>query len=231
MRDRKTRKQHRRATDVRQAQIVDAAMRIIASQGARKFTAELLGERVGVTGGAIFRHFKSMEAIVDAVVDRMEAILFEDFPPEAADPIERLGIFFRCRVQAVVGNPHVSRMLLSDHLAQAGGKAQAQRVVEFKRRSRHFVLECLREAERSGLLRGDAGPEEGTILVLGGILALAHSRTRVPERKEAEQLSPRVWSVIESTLRGRRAAAVRVPGPRHLAQRSGPNAVKERRLK
>jgi AcrR family transcriptional regulator len=212
-------------------QIVDAAMRIIASKGARKFTAELLGARVGVTGGAIFRHFESMEAIVDAVVDRMEAILFEDFPPEAVDPIERLGIFFQRRVQAIVANPHLSRMLLSDHVAQAGSKAQAQRIVEFKRRSRNFVFECLREAQQSGLLRGDAGPEEGTILVLGSILALVHSRTMVPEGKEVEQLSLRVWRVIESILQGRRVNAARFPGSRRLAQRHALNPVKERRLK
>jgi len=228
---RKTPKQQRRSTDVRQVQIVDAAMRIIASKGARKFTAELLGREVGVTSGAIFRHFKSMEVIVDAAVDRMEAILFEDFPPKAADPIERLGIFFQRRVQAIVANPHISRMLLSDHLAQAGGRDQTKRIVEFKRRSRAFVFECLQEARRSGMLLGETGPEEGTILVLGSILALAHSGTRVPDKREVGRLSGKVWAVIESTLRGRRGTAVRLHRSRRFAQRRAKNAVTERRVK
>jgi len=209
--------QERRPTDVRQAQIVDAAMRIIASRGSRKFTAKLLGTEVGVTGGAIFRHFRTMDEIVEAVVGRIEEILFKDFPPEAADPIERLGIFFQNRVRAVVDNPHVSRLLLSDHLAQAGGKTQAKRLGEFKRRSRDFVLECLSEAQESGMLFGGVGPEEGTILVLGAIFALAHYRTGIPDKKEVERVSARIWNIIESLLRGQDTAATLLPGTRRLA--------------
>ena len=197
--------QKRRPTQVRQAQIVEAAMRIIALKGTRKFTAELLGAEVGVTAGAVFRHFKTMDAIVEAVVERMEAILFEGFPPKAADPVERVGIFFQRRAQAIVDSPHLSRLLLSDHLAQAGGPARAARLAEFKRRSRSFVLACLREAQKSGRLRGTCGPEEGTVLILGSILALAHAGTSIADRGPVEQLSRRVWAVIESTLRGKRS--------------------------
>lgn len=231
MANEKARRQERRTTDVRQVQIVDAAMRIIASKGARKFTAKLLGAKVGVTGGAIFRHFKSMDAIVEAIVGRIEEILFEDFPPDAADPIERLGIFFKRRVRAIVANPYVSQMLLSDHLAQAGGRTQAKRLEEFKRRSRDFVFECLREAQESGALLGGAGPEEGTILVLGSIFALAHSRTRVPDRRQVEQLSRRVWAVIESTLRAKHNATVRVRGLRCFVQPTARDLARERRPK
>ena len=202
----RVRKQVRKSTGIRQVQIVDAAMRIIASKGPRKFTAELLGARVGITAGAIFRHFKNMDAIIEAIVGRIEEILFEGFPPEAADPIERLGIFFQHRVRTIVTHPHVSRILLSDHLAQA------RRLEEFKRRSRDYVFKCLREASESGLLRGEAGPEEGTVLVLGVIFALAHSITRVPDPRKVEHLASRVWRIIESTLRGRRSSEFTVRG-------------------
>ncbi len=212
MKSPKVRKQERKATDIRQGQIVDAAMRIIASKGPRKFTAELLGARVGVTPGAIFRHFKSMDDIVEAIVGRMEEILFEGFPAKAADPIERLGVFFKHRVRTIVSHPHVSRILLSDHLAQAGKRAQAKRLEEFKRRSHDFVFECLRAAGELGLLRGEAGSEEGTVLVMGSIFALAHSITRASDPREIEQLAGRVWNVIESALRGRPSAGAPVRG-------------------
>jgi AcrR family transcriptional regulator len=202
MKKSKTGVQKRRPTDVRQVQIVDAAMRIIASRGSRKFTAQLLGAEVGVTAGAIFRHFKTMDEIVEAIIGRIEGILFEDFPPKEADPIKRLGVFFQNRVRAIVDNPDVSRLLLSDHLAQAGGIDHAKRLNEFKRRSHLFVLECLRQARKSGMLKGNAGAEEGTILVLGSIFALAHSRIRPFDRKGVEELAPRVWSIIEAMLRG-----------------------------
>jgi AcrR family transcriptional regulator len=225
MKKSKTEGHVRKPTTIRRAQIVDAALRIIASHGSRKFTAQLLGKEVGVTAGAIFRHFQTMNDIVEAVIESIETIIFEDFPPKEADPVKRLGIFFQNRVRAIVNNPDVSRLLLSDHLAQAGSSDQAKRLNSFKERSYRFVLECLHQAQKSGLLNGNAAPEEGTILVLGSIFALAHSKTRTINPTETERLAVKVWSVIESALLGRdgkpalsaqafRNAHPSIPGPR-----------------
>ena len=175
--------QQRKPTRVRQSEIVDAAMHIIASRGSRHFTAKLVASKVGVSPGAIYRHFPCMDAILDGVVDRVEEILFDGFPPDAGDPLERLGIFFVGRVRAVSAHPDLSRLLLSDHLAHACGRARAKRLAGFKRRSRDFVLGCLREAEDAGMLGGVADPQEGTVLVLGSILALAHEGVRVTDQR------------------------------------------------
>jgi len=185
----------------RQAQIVEMAMRVIATKGARRFTAQLLATEVGLTAGAIYRHFESMEAIVDAVVERMGTILFEGFPPEAPDPIERLGLFFHRRTRTILANQHVSRMLLSDHLSQAAGPAQAERLEEFKRRSQTFVVGCLREAEQNGTLSGEISPEAGAVIVLGSILSLSHAAPRITRGARIERLSDEVWAAIERVLR------------------------------
>jgi len=197
------RKRHAATREVadRHTQIVDVAMRIIATRGARRFTAQLLATEIGVTAGAIFRHFESMEAIVDAVVERMGAILFEGFPPKAVDPIERLGLFFHRRTQTILANPHLSRMLLSDHLSQAASSSQAGRLEEFKRRSQTFVVGCLREAEQAGALSEAVNPEAGAVIVIGSILALSHATTRIASEARIERLADEVWSVIERTLR------------------------------
>src|SRR5512143_1176373 len=120
----------------RQAEIVEAATRLLATKGARRFTVQLLADEIGVTGGAIYRHFEGMDEVMSAVVERIGAVLFEGFPPAAEDPLERLRLFFHQRTRSVLAHPHISRLLLSDHLAQAVGKEQAARLEEFKRRSR-----------------------------------------------------------------------------------------------
>jgi AcrR family transcriptional regulator len=185
----------------RQVQIVDTALQIIATKGSRRFTAQLLAAEVGLTAGAIYRHFENMDAVVDAVVDRVGAILFEDFPPQVSDPIERLKIFFYRRARTIFANSHVSRLLLSDHLAQAGGLAQAKRLDEFKRRSQTFVSECLIEADAGSLLADGMPPRAGVIIVLGSILALSHAGARIADGAEPERLFDEVWSGIERMLR------------------------------
>ncbi len=185
----------------RQTQIVDAALRIIASKGPRRFTAQLLAKDVGLTAGALYRHFAGMEEIVDAGVDRVEDILFAGFPPEAANPIERLRLFFYRRARTILDHPHISRLLLSDHLAQAGDVAQSKRLGEFKRRSQVFVSECLAEAREHGLLADAMSPEAGTVVVLGSLLALSHATARVASGAKSERLCDEVWSGIERMLR------------------------------
>jgi AcrR family transcriptional regulator len=203
--------QRRKPTEIRKAEIVDAAMGIIAARGSRRFTVKLLACEVGITEGAVFRHFESMEAIVDAVVERIGTVLFDSFPPEAPDPIDRLRLFFQHRTRTILSNPHLSRMLLSDHLSQAASPTQAKRLEEFKRRSQTFVLDCLREAEQTRTLSGKISPEAGAVIVLGSILALSHTTARINGGARIEQLSDEVWAAIERMLRVLTPPAERTP--------------------
>ncbi len=182
----------------RQEQIVDVAMRIIATEGARRFTVQALAFEIGVTGGAIYRHFESMEAIVDAVVQRVGHTLFRDFPPQAEDPIERLRLFFIGRARIIGENPHVSRLLLSDNLVQSCGAAYGEQLVEFKRRTSRFVMGCLEEAKAAGILHPELAPRVGAVLVVGGVLALSHVGAGLAS---AAPLAENVWAAIERTLR------------------------------
>lgn len=191
--------QSRKPTEVRQTEIADAAMRVIAAQGARHFTARALAQEVGITDGAVFRHFATMEAIVAAVVGRIGTVLFSAPLPTQADPIERLGAFFRARVAALAAHPHLARLLFSDHLAQLGGPEQARRVEEFKARTRRFIASCLEEARERGMLADGVGPREGAVIVQGAVFALGHG---VGGGGGVEKDTKAVWKALETLLRG-----------------------------
>jgi AcrR family transcriptional regulator len=197
------REQGRKTTDVRRREIVDAAIRIIALDGPRSFTAKNIAAEVGITSGAIFRHFENMEAIVDLAVERMDTVLSGDFPVGATDPLEKLKTFFLNRTNTIASHPHISRLLLSDHLAQAAGSEAGERLESFKKRSRAFIVRCLREAERAGGLANGVTAETGAVLVLGAILALSHAGTRVVRKRRIEPLSEEVWPAIERVLGAR----------------------------
>jgi AcrR family transcriptional regulator len=186
----------RKPTEVRRTEIADAAMRVIAAQGARHFTARALAREVGITDGAVFRHFATMEAVVAAVVERMEAVLFSAPLPAQADPIERLGTFFRGRVKALAAHPHLARLLFSDQLAQLGGPEQARRIEELKARTRRFIASCLEEARRRAMLAEGVGPPEGAVIVQGAVFVLAHGGGGT------ERTTKAVWKALETLLRG-----------------------------
>jgi AcrR family transcriptional regulator len=191
----------RKPAEDRRREIADAALRVIAAHGLGRFTAVAIAREVGLTDGALFRHFASKEAIVDAALDRVEELLFEGFPPEAEDPIERLGAFFARRVAVIREHPGISSLVATEELAKAGATDGAERVAGFRRRSSEFVHACLAAAQRDGRLAPGVGAEEAAVVVLGALLALAH--TALPLRRgPISILAPRVWSALESFLRG-----------------------------
>lgn len=190
----------RRPAADRRREIAHAALRVIAARGLGHFTSLAIAAEVGLTDAALFRHFPSKDAIVDAAVDRVEELLFEGFPPQADDPVERLGAFFQRRVTVIRQHPGISALISGDELAKAGSAAALRRVKGFRRRSVEFVRACVEEASRRELLASGLGVEEAAIVVLGALLALAHGRL-APDGAISD-LGPRVWRALELFLRG-----------------------------
>lgn len=201
----------RKPGDDRRREIADAALRVIAAHGLGRFTAAALAAEVGVTDGALFRHFPTKDAIVLAAIGRVEELLLPSLRAGDPDPVARLGAFFQARVATIRANPGISRLLVSDELAQAASREGVARVSALRRRSAAFVRACLEEAAAGGRLAAGVRAEEAEVLVLGAILALAHAAT--PGDPE------RVWLTLTTILRGpdARADAGRRPPP--LARR------------
>lgn len=143
-----------------------------------------------------------MDGIIDEVLNHIEKVLFEGFPPDGRDPLEELELFFMRRIRVIRINPYLSRLLLSDYLAQAAGAKRRARIESFKKRSSHFVKDSLTRAKEQNLLDRDCGLEEGAVLVFGAIFALAHSRHPFPEDETLDAFGQRVWSVLYKTLSG-----------------------------
>ena len=189
-------------TGERRDQIAEAALKILAERGGRHFTAQALAAEVGVSDGALFRHFDSLEQVIGAAIDRVEAILFADFPPADADPLARLGRFFQQRIAAMSAHPYLSHLLFSDDLAQVAGERGAARMVEFKRRSIQFVRACIDEARQRRLLADGLDPEAATTIVVGSLMALAQRRGGGGPGAAAP-LEQKVWTTVERLLRRR----------------------------
>lgn len=194
-------KQPRKSTEIRRQEIVDAAMKILTTEGSRQFTAERLGAEVGLASGSIFRHFNSMEEILDSIVDRIEEIIFTDFPPKADTPLQSLRLFFEARVQAIIEHPEISKLLLTSIPIPSGKNSNREsRLTEFKLRSRRFVAGCLKQAEAAGQLGQDISHEEGAVLVLGAIYAIGHMAIGVSRKRTDKDLTKRIWHLLESSL-------------------------------
>ncbi|MEK6622359.1 MAG: TetR/AcrR family transcriptional regulator [Planctomycetota bacterium] len=84
--------QVRKRTEVRRQQIVDIIRNIISTKGIENVTISEIAGRIGTTGGAIYRHFKSKRDILILLIDDIEETLMDviDKAMTGEDPIQNL---------------------------------------------------------------------------------------------------------------------------------------------
>lgn len=184
----------RRASEVRQVELIDAALRLVATRGIAALTTRSLAAEVGLTTGAIFRHFASLEALLEAVVSRVEVVIEATYPPADLPAVERLERFIVARSTAVGKQLGILRLVLSEQFLLALPKSASTRLAGCVKKTRSFVLRCLRDAQRAGELRADLPAEALAPIVMGTVQMLALSPVK-PRQRERE-----VRAVLRSLL-------------------------------
>ena len=169
---------------MRRREIAEAALQVIGKQGAPALTAARIAAEVGVTAGALFRHFASLEAILDAAVDYAVEALEETFPDRALPPLERLRSLTSARVRLIVGRPGLGWLLQSDQVYLTVSKRSVARLRSIVKRSRAFLLAALREAAAEGTIRDDL-PSESLLPVLTGTVHAAIGSMGVHRARKA----------------------------------------------
>jgi TetR/AcrR family fatty acid metabolism transcriptional regulator len=167
--------EQRRSTEFRQVELTDAALHIIATRGIAALTTRALAERVGLSSGAIFRHFASFDALFEAVVARVESVMKSTFPASELPPRERLDRFVEARSAAVGGQVGIMQLMLSEQFLLALPKGASARLAACAQETREFVGKCLREGQAAGEFRSDIDAGALVVVVMGTIQMLALS--------------------------------------------------------
>ncbi len=170
----------RLSTELRKVELTQAALRIIATRGITALGTRSLAKEVGLSSGAIFRHYPSLEALLESVVAHVEGVLDSTFPPPDGLPLERLERFIEARSLAVGNEQGILRLLLSEQFLLALPQRASERLSACVHKTRAFVTRCLREAQEAGQTRADIPIEALAPIVMGTIqmLALAKGSSR-----------------------------------------------------
>jgi AcrR family transcriptional regulator len=166
----------RRPTAKRREEIADAALRIIGTRGISSLTIVTLAAELGLTGGALYRHFPSTDAILEAVAARAEELLDASVPPDEIPPIEWLERFAQSRTEALGGHVGLAGLMLSEQLAFALPPAALERLRGVVRRSRTAIVRVLSEGQARGVVRRDLPAEALAPVVIGTLQMIAMHR-------------------------------------------------------
>ncbi len=162
----------RKPTSVRREEIARAVLRIIGEQGLTSLTTTSLAREVGVTSGALFRHFASRDEILSEAVRYGLARIEETFPDESLPPLERLLELARARIRLLGSEPGLAWLVRSEQARLTLPAPAVRLLVDVVARSKRFVLQALREAAAEGSVRADIEPEALMVPVMGTIHVL-----------------------------------------------------------
>ncbi|MAF64616.1 MAG: hypothetical protein CMJ84_03000 [Planctomycetes bacterium] len=162
----------RKPTRVRRREIAEAALRVIGERGAPSLTAASLAAEVGLTSGALFRHFASLDEILCEAVEVAVEALERTFPPAELPPIERLERLALERIALVGERRGLAWLLLSDQVYLCVPAEAVERLRALVRRSRAFLLAAFSGGIASGDLRSNVAPETMLAIFTGTVHSL-----------------------------------------------------------
>ena len=165
---------HRLSSQARQAELVDAALTLAARGHPADVTTAALAAAVGITQGAVFRHFDSKEAIWLAVIDQVHARLMARLQLASrhdSQPLQALRAVFLAHVDFVLEHPGVPRIIFQE-LQKAGDTALKARVRRLMGDYRQLLMRLLQQAHKVASLAPKVDMEAAVTLFIGTVQGL-----------------------------------------------------------
>lgn len=160
--------------DERRAVIVEAVVELAAEQNPNDITTAAIATQMGLTQGALFRHFPNKDAILEAVMAWVAESLLARVDRAAhgsPSPIAALEAVFMAHMDFVSEHPGVPRMLFGQ--LQRSGKALSKQMVKTLL---HRYGERLRALFDAGKAQGELDVEldvdSAIVLFIGTIQGL-----------------------------------------------------------
>ena len=189
-------------TEIRREQIAEAALELVASQGLRRLSVAAVARRVGLVPSGIYRHFKSKDEILAAVLDRIEQRCWPTCRRPARrcdDPLECLKSVLMRHIRFIREGRAIPRMIFSDDV-HAGSPQRKQRVFEIFTRYTGEIGQIVRLGQSQGRIRPELDVQTvGTMLI--GIIVPAGILWHLTEGGfDVTRHAQRAWQLFSSAI-------------------------------
>lgn len=193
----------------RQREIVGAVLELARERGPDAITTQAIAERIGVTQGALFRHFPDKEAIWLAVFGWVREALeaaFEAATRGVTSPLARIERAFLAHVAFVAANPGVPRVLF--HELQLAGDSPVRAAVRamvaaYGRR----LARLFDEAKAAGEIPGHVDTTLAPVLFVGAVQGLVIDAALAGDGARLARSAPRMLALLLDGWRGAPAPA------------------------
>ncbi len=162
----------RQSSEIRQAQIKKAVLDIISEEGLHNVSSRNLAKRVGITDGAIFRHFKSMQDIIKNIMDDIQKDLMSKLNSIANSSVaadERLLSFLHTHIGYLSTNRGIAVLMFSES-AHLNNKRLRDRLHAMLSEQKSLIDRIIRDGIAEGIWKKGISVEDAAILYMGVLI-------------------------------------------------------------
>lgn len=186
----------------RRRQTVETLIDLAAEQNPNAITTQALADQMGLTQGAIFRHFPTKQAIFSGVMDWVAVRLMKRIDNAIASEskaIKKLEAMFFAHITFVSKHPGIPRILFGElqHNKDSIPKQMVQKLIGQYANKLQIVMQTGKD---SGELTPDLDIEAAALLFIGSIQGLVMQSMLASDPKYMIDRAESVFNVYQRAL-------------------------------
>ena len=188
---------------MRQEQILDTTLEIIAEKGLAGVNTSEIAQRIGIVPSALYRHFENKDALIDTLLDRTHSILFENvrkISMESSGASKNLRSLFLLHIEFIRKNPGIPKLVFSD-AAVFGSPERKKKVIFIVRNYMNKLKEIAEKGIREGDLMNDISSEAVAFSMVSFAQHVGLISNLSDGKIDMSNLAELAWSYIERAIR------------------------------
>lgn len=132
-----------------------AAARLFKNKGYERTTVRDLASEIGIQSGSLFHHYKSKEAILQAVMEETIALnmaLMRDAIADVNNPCDKVLALIRCELQSILGDTGEAMSVLVYEWRSLKPESQ-KHILALRDAYEQLWLDTLEEAREAGMVQ------------------------------------------------------------------------------
>ncbi len=194
---------NRKSTEIRQQEIKRALLSIIKNEGIGAVSTQKLADYVNLSGGAIFRHFKSKQDIIFSIIDdvsiefigKLKTIAFED-----KDPREKLRAFVCHTIDYLTEHDGITILLFSE-ASHFNDKTVLNKLHHIFNSQRELAGHIIKEGIAANIWDSTVPIEDVTMLYMGIPITLNVNLILFRKPFQKQQFCDSMLALFERMLR------------------------------
>jgi len=187
----------------RRAVTVEAVVELAGEQNPSEITAAAIAKRMGLTQGALFRHFPNKEAILQAVMEWVAERLIsriEKAVQKESSPLAALESMFMAHVEFITEYPGIPRILFGE-LQRSGETAPKRMAQTLMRLYGDRLNRLFEQGKRCGELDEKLDNGAAAMLFIGTIQGLVMQSLIAGDISHMRRNAPKVFAIYQRGIR------------------------------